>query len=168
RHVQKRAGTHAVGILLEPILPIRGAVALAVFQVTQDFLDVPVLHNWAQADHRDTVERVRDFTIAGFDVKEVIPLYVLAQRAGTDLLDYPNTVVRINNAFANLEMAVAVTAHNGTDRGAREHCYCNREWCSLQTAVCVILCFVVLTSLTVCRSLKSRPPISRIEHSPVT
>ena len=118
-HIQQRAGTHAIGVLFETVFPVGGAVTVAVFQITENLLDFPVLYDRPQADIRYAVERNRNFEVAGFYVQEVIALDLRAQGAGADLLDDPNAVVGINNAVAYLKMAVAVTAHKGTDRGAK-------------------------------------------------
>src|SRR5215467_13304767 len=113
RDFHQRPRAHAVGVLLEAVLPIWGTRAFAVGEVIENFLDVAVFDDPAQAYRFHAMEGYGHFQVAGFNVQQVILLGLGSEGTAADLFDNPYSVVRINYPIPDVEITVAVAAHTG-------------------------------------------------------
>src|SRR5215467_10652959 len=98
----QRSRAHALGILLEAMLPVRMRVQFALFEEAQDLV------GFIRANHRPEAHRacvgLRDHyaQAAGNNADHVVTLGSTIQDTIIDLLHYAHTMVRINDLVANL------------------------------------------------------------------
>lgn len=112
----QRAGAHAVGILLEAVLPVGGAQVVSDREKIEDFLHLAVPHHPPDANAAHIIAGHHDLEAASFDVEQIELLDGGPDRPAADLLDYGDPVVGVDNFVADVEIQVC-TAHKYTREG---------------------------------------------------
>src|SRR5262249_37742734 len=94
--------SHSFGVLFETVLPIVMRVQLALFQEPEHFRSVDRADDRPQPHGACVRLRHHDSQSAGDYADHVVTFRPAVQYPVTDLFDYSNAVVRINDFVANL------------------------------------------------------------------
>src|SRR5580698_3982882 len=84
---EEGAGAHAIGVFLEAIFPVGGAEVFADGEKVEDFLNLPVADDAANADAAHVVAGHHDLEAAGFDVEKIELFDGSADGPAADLFD---------------------------------------------------------------------------------
>src|SRR5216683_3891749 len=99
---EEGTGTHSFGIFLEAVFPVVVRVELAFFEEAKDFACVGGADDGTKTNRRRVRLRDHNPQTADNNADHVIPFGSTVQHPVTDLFDYSNAVVRINDFVANL------------------------------------------------------------------
>jgi hypothetical protein len=100
---EQAAILHLVRVLFEPVLPVGAAFAGAASQVLENLRHFGVFGDLPQPDVLDVRERDHDRHAGACEAQEIKAFKLAPKRAGADIFNSGDTLVRVNNFFANLK-----------------------------------------------------------------
>jgi hypothetical protein len=116
-NLEQRTGPHAVGILLEAVLPVGRAEVVGYGKEVENLLYLAVANHAPYAHAAHIVAGHHHLEAAGLDVKKVKLFHSGADSATANLFDDPYTVVWIHNLVADVKVQITVhKRHPGRTR----------------------------------------------------
>src|SRR5262245_43957475 len=103
-HLEEAARAHLVRVLLEAALPVRDLVDLAVAEQREDLAHLGGTNHGTQPHAVGVLLRDPDAGVVGEDPKLIEADLASRDRAGLDALHHPDSVIRIDDLLANLEL----------------------------------------------------------------